>query len=108
MEAIKPSATAVATAVAFLKNGGIVICPTDTVYGFLADATNKKAVEKIYKIKKRSKSKPLSVFARDLKMVRELVEIGEKQSGVLRRHWPGKYTFILKRQSGKLYGVDKK
>ncbi len=99
---------AVATVSAFLKKGGVVICPTDTVYGFLADASNKKAVDKIYKIKKRSKSKPLSVFVKDLKMAGELAEIDRRQVKVLKKYWPGKYTFILKRNfSPSLRGTPK-
>lgn len=93
---------------AFLKEGGVVICPTDTVYGFLADASNKKAVEEIYKIKKRSKTKPLAVFVRDIKMAQSLALINEIQLGRLKTSWPGKYTFVLKRKSSsKLYGLDK-
>ena len=94
---------AIYTAVETIQKGEVVICPTDTVYGFLADATNKKAVEKIFKLKKRSKSKPLPVFIRDLKMAKELAEINEKQEKILKKYWPGKYTFILKRKE--LWGV---
>ena len=91
-----------------LKNGGVVICPTDTVYGFLADASNKKAVEKIYKIKKRPKSKPLPLFVRDIKMAEEIAFINEEQGESLKKYWPGKFTFILKRKHrAKLYGLDK-
>lgn len=87
----------------------MVICPTDTVYGFLADASNKKAVEKIYKIKKRAKLKPLPVFVKNITMAKELAEIDGKQLKILKKYWPGKYTFVLKRKPGsKLYGVDKK
>lgn len=79
-----------------IKNGGVVICPTDTVYGFIADAMNAKAVEKIYKIKRRPKSKPLAIFVRDLKMAKEIAKIDNQQERRLRECWPGKYTFILK------------
>lgn len=93
----------------FLKRGGVVVCPTDTVCGFLADASNKKAVDKIYKIKKRPKSKPLSVFVKDLKMAREIAYINEEQAKILKKFWPGKYTFILKRKLNiKLFGVKRK
>ncbi len=100
-------------AVSILKNGGVIICPTDTVYGFLADAGSKKAVAKIYKIKKRSKTKPLPVFVKDLKMAKELAEIDAKQAKILRKFWPGAYTFILNRKAvdvgrPRLYGVDGK
>jgi len=92
-----------------LKNGAVLVCPTDTVYGFLADATNKRAVDKIYKIKKRLKSKPLPIFVKDIKMAKELAEINEKQSKVLKSKWPGGYTFVLNRMgSAKFYGIDKK
>ena len=51
------SADAVEVVLKIIKEGGVVVCPTDTVYGFLADATNKIAVEKIYKIKIYKKTK---------------------------------------------------
>jgi len=86
----------------------VVICPTDTVYGFLADAGNKKAVAKIYAIKQRPKDKPLPVFVKDIAMAKSLADIDDQQVKVLKKYWPGKYTFVLKRKIGAtLYGVDK-
>ena len=116
MKIVKQSANTVAVAVALLNNGGVVICPTDTVYGFLADAQNKKAVEKIYRIKKRPKSKPLPVFVSSLKMAQEISHIDVRTKKILKKYWPGKYTFILKRKYTKkvtavkfiVYGIDKK
>ena len=98
MKITRQSIKALNKAVAVLKEGGVVICPTDTVYGFLAGASNKKAVEKIYKIKKRPKSKPLPIFVKDIKMAKELAQIDDRQAKILRKLWPGKYTFILKRK----------
>lgn len=99
MEVKKISQASVNEAVAVIDRGDVVIFPTDTVYGFLADAGNKKAVEKIYKIKKRPDSKLLPVFVKDLKMAKELAEIDFPLAG-----WPGKVTYILKRKKGvKLY-----
>jgi L-threonylcarbamoyladenylate synthase len=94
--------------VSFLKKGGVVILATDTVYGFVADASNKKAVASIYKIKKRPKSKPLPVFVRDIKMAKALAEIDRKTEKLLKKRWPGKYTFVLTRKKkGKpLYGIE--
>ncbi len=116
MEVVRLTQKAVNKAARIIKNGGVVIFPTDTVYGFLADAANKKAVEKIFKLKKRLRSKPLPVFVRDIKMAKELAEINKEQEKILTlrrgsgqaRYWPGKYTFVLKRKYGtKLYGVAK-
>lgn len=107
---------AISVAIKVIKNGGVIICPTDTVYGFLADASNKKAVDKIFKLKKRLRSKPLPVFVRDLKMAKDLAEISKDQEKILTlrlrsgraKYWPGKYTAILKRKHGiNLYGVKK-
>lgn len=117
MKILQTSNVALKKSIAVIKSGGIVVCPTDTVYGFLADASNKKAVDKIYKIKKRQRSKPLSVFVKDLKMAKKIAEISKEQEKILTlrlrsgqaKFWPGKYTFILKRKiDKKLYGVDKK
>jgi len=79
----------------FLNAGGVVIFPTDTVYGFLALAESKKAVSKIYKIKNRPKTKLLPVFVKDLKMAKQLAEISPQQLKILKLKWPGKYTFVL-------------
>ena len=54
-----------------IKEGKVLICPTDTVYGLIADATNKKAVEKIFKIKKRPLKKPIPIFVKDIKMAKK-------------------------------------
>lgn len=89
---------ALSNAIKILKVGGLVICPTDTVYGFLALAENKKAVNKIYKIKKRPKSKPLPIFVKNIKMAKEFAQISEAQEKILKKYWPGKYTFVLKSQ----------
>ncbi|WP_457639248.1 L-threonylcarbamoyladenylate synthase [Persephonella sp.] len=45
-----------------VKKGGVIVAPTDTLYGLLTDALNKKAVEKVYQIKKRDPSKPVIVL----------------------------------------------
>lgn len=79
-----------------ITKGGVVVCPTDTVYGLIADAENKTAVGKIFKLKKRYIKKPLPVFVRDLKMARHLVNINKKQEKILKNCWPGKLTAVLK------------
>lgn len=96
MKKIKKSKQALLLAIKAIDKGQVVICPTDTVYGFLADAQNKKAVNKIFKIKKRPKSKPLAVFVKNIKMAKELADINESQEKMLKKYWPGKHTFVLK------------
>ena len=80
-----------------LKEGGIILYPTDTIWGIGCDATNSSAVEKIYKLKQRNDSKSLILLARDLDMVCkyvkeipsmaiDLVEINDKPMTII---YPG-------------------
>jgi len=92
-----------------IKEGRIIILPTDTVYGFVADATNKKAVEKLFKIKKRKKEKPIPIFVKNIEMAKKLVLIDKEQEKFLKKVWPGKVTVVLERKKGQnLYGLDRK
>jgi len=91
-----------------LKNGKIIIFPTDTIYGFLADATNKKAVNKIFRIKKRSFKKPLPLFVRDIKYLKKLAILNKEQERLLKL-MGNRVTVVLNRRKTKmkLYGVRK-
>jgi len=92
-----------------IKKGKIIVYPTDTVYGLICDAGNKKAVQKIFKIKRRSPKKPLPVFVKDIKMAKMLAKIDKNQEKFLKKVWPGKTTVVLERRKGKkIYGLDKK
>lgn len=96
--------------ISFLKRSKVIIFPTDTVYGLICDATNKKAVEKIFKIKRRPKNKPLPIFVKDIKMAKKFARISKEQKNFLKSVWPGKVTAVLKRKKNKikLYGADSK
>ncbi|MGE4555151.1 MAG: L-threonylcarbamoyladenylate synthase [Candidatus Paceibacterota bacterium] len=92
-----------------LKNGGVVMFPTDTVYGLLADATNKKAVDKVFQIKKRDYKKSLPIFISDISEAKKLAAFGSREEKFLNKNWPGQVTAILKRKDTKknIYGVEK-
>jgi L-threonylcarbamoyladenylate synthase len=94
----------------YIKKGKVIICPTDTVYGLITDATNKKAVDKIFKIKKRPRNKPIPIFVSDFKMAKSLANIDKNQERFLKSFWPGKTTIILrpKRKFPKGIGKPKK
>ncbi|MDO8559078.1 MAG: L-threonylcarbamoyladenylate synthase [bacterium] len=83
-------------AVKAIREGKVLVCPTDTVYGLICDFNNKKAVERLYKIKKRPKWKLLPVFIKDIKMAKKLAYINKKQEEFLNKVWPGAVTVILK------------
>lgn len=112
MEVIKLSKNslgrAIDKAVDFLNKGGAIVCPTDTVYGLLADATNKNAVGKVFRIKRREGSKALPIFVKDTEAAKEFALIGEREEAILKEKWPGRFTFVLKKRSAKIYGAGKK
>jgi len=75
-----------------IKEGRVIICPTDTVYGLCADALDQKAVSRVFKIKKRDRKKPLSVF---VKSVREASKISFLRKEDATKMKMGKITGIL-------------
>lgn len=77
-----------------IKNGGVVVYPTDTVYGIGCDPYNQTAVERVFKIKSREKSKPLPVLVGDRDYALRLVELGEMGRLLADRYWPGALTIV--------------
>lgn len=78
-----------------LRSGGVIAYPTDTVYGIGCDIFSKRAIEKIYQIKRRSRHKPFSFICADLKHISEYARVSNYAYRIMRRLLPGPYTFIL-------------
>ena len=93
----KPSEAAIQKVVAVLRNGGLVIYPTDTVYGLGCDITNSKALERIARIKGIKLEKAnFSFVCHDLSNLSDYVKhIDTPTFKILKHHLPGPYTFIL-------------
>jgi L-threonylcarbamoyladenylate synthase len=85
-----------------IKNGGIVIFPTDTVYGIGCNPYNENAVNKIYKIKSREKIKSLPVLAYSLEIVKKITHIDPFTEKIIEKYWPGSLTLILELTDQKL------
>jgi tRNA threonylcarbamoyl adenosine modification protein (Sua5/YciO/YrdC/YwlC family) len=84
--------------VEILKSGGIVIYPTDTVYGIGCDITNKHAIERIILIKSRSPKKPFSFICKDLTHISYYAQVSDYAYRILKSFLPGPYTFVLPAQ----------
>lgn len=97
--------------ISLLEKGKVVVCPTDTVYGILAEAASKKAVKKVFAVKGRPTGKPLPIFVKDIRMAKKLAFISSKNQKFLKTVWPGKVTAVLKRKKTnfpkELFGKDK-
>lgn len=78
-----------------LRAGGIVIYPTDTVYGIGCDLMNLRAIERIYQLKRREKSKPFSFICSDLTHISRYAKVTNYAYRTMKRLLPGPYTFIL-------------
>lgn len=76
-----------------INNGGVVISPTDTVYGMLADAFNVDAINRIYSIKEREREKPLLILLKDSKFINILCE--GNIPDIVKAKIPGELTFIM-------------
>lgn len=80
----------------YLKDNKVIVAPTETAYGILANALSKDAVKKVFEIKQRNVSKELSVFMRDLEMAKEYIEINNNVLELAKKYLPGPLTLVLK------------
>ncbi len=78
-----------------LEGGAVVIYPTDTVYGLAADVRNKKAVDRLFRIKGIPKDKPLSLIFSELSKISEYANLDNRVFRIMKRVLPGPYTFVL-------------
>ena len=79
---------------AIIKHGGIIVYPTDTVYGLGCDPYNKKSVEKIFRIKNRLIKKALPILTFDIRHVEKIMFLGESGRKLAHSFWPGPLTII--------------
>ncbi|MBN2538510.1 MAG: threonylcarbamoyl-AMP synthase [Deltaproteobacteria bacterium] len=90
-----PQMRLITKAVQVLGEGGIVVYPTDTAYGMGCDLFNKRGIEKIYEIKRRSKNQPFSFICSDLGDISNYAVVTNYAYKIMKRLLPGPYTFIL-------------
>ncbi|MCP3178103.1 MAG: L-threonylcarbamoyladenylate synthase [Desulfuromonadales bacterium] len=92
---INPQQRLVNRVVECLKQGGVIVYPTDTIYGIGCDIFNKKGVKKIYQIKQRDPRKPFSFICSDLSDVANYAQVSNFAFKTMKRNLPGPYTFVL-------------
>ena len=82
-----------------IKNGGIVVFPTETVYGIGTNGLYKEAVQRLYKIKERPLNKPISLLVSDYEMIEKVVkDINELEYKIMKKFFPGPLTIILNKK----------
>jgi L-threonylcarbamoyladenylate synthase len=79
-----------------INQGGVVIFPTDTVYGIGCDPYNKASIEKIYKIKSRDITKSVPVLTYSIETAERIAQFDQLAKKIVKKFWPGPLTIILK------------
>ena len=81
-----------------LKNGGIIVYPTETSYGIGADALNKKAVLKVHKVKMQSTSKPISIIVPSIEVAKKIGKMDNDAEKLVKKFMPGPLTLVVEKQ----------
>lgn len=92
---INPELRFINKAINILKEGGVIIYPTDTVYGIGCDIFNKQALDRVKEIKSNPDIKLLSFICPDLKDIAKYAKVSDYAYKTMKRLLPGPYTFIL-------------
>lgn len=85
-------------AIEVMAQGGVILYPTDTVYGLGGNIFNRSAVKRIFNIKKRNLFKPLSILLSNKKAISHVAEVNLKDKPYIHRYLPGPYTLILNKK----------
>lgn len=93
-----PDGSAVSACAAALKNGGLVVFPTETVYGIGVNAFDENALERLYSAKRRPLDKPLLMHISSLEMAESIAVLDERARELIKNHTPGPLTLVVKRK----------
>lgn len=93
---LHPQPRRIARVAEILRADGVIVYPTDTVYGLGCSIHSKKALEKVRRIKRMDNKRHLSFVFADLKTISLYAQVSDNAYKVLRRHLPGPYTFVLR------------
>ncbi len=92
---VTPQLRYINKAVEVLKNGGVIIYPTDTIYGLGCDIYNREALERVYEIKHEAGTKLFSFIIADFKDISRYAKVSDYAYKTMRHLLPGPYTFVL-------------
>jgi len=90
-----PQPRLISQVVDILNRGGVIAYPTDTTYGIGCSIFNKRGIDRIYQLKQREKKKPFSFICADLSEVARYAKVSNYAFKILKRFFPGPYTFVL-------------
>jgi len=104
---VKCDSEGIDIAITSIKKGGIVVFPTDTVYGIGCDPYNQNSIKSIYQIKNRNPSKLFPILGLSKKELSKIAFFDERANKIAEKYWPGEITLVLKLKDGKLKKILK-
>ena len=107
MKQVSSDSSGITLAIESIKNGGVIIFPTDTVYGIGCDPYNDDAVKKIYELKNRDGRKPLPILGYSKRLLENIVKFDEITNRIAEKFWPGRLTIVLPLKDDKLKKLSK-
>ncbi len=82
-----------------IRNGGIVVFPTETVYGIGTNGLNENSIKRLYEVKQRPLNKPISLLVNSIEMIEQITQnISELEYKLIKKFMPGPFTIILKKK----------
>ncbi|MBM4327702.1 MAG: threonylcarbamoyl-AMP synthase [Deltaproteobacteria bacterium] len=93
---LHPQPRRIARVAEILRADGVIVYPTDTVYGLGCDMNSKKSLSRVRRIKRMDEKRPLTFVFSDLKQISHYAQVTDTTYRILRRFLPGPYTFVLK------------
>ena len=102
MKQVSCNSEGIALASNSFKNGGVIIFPTDTIYGIGCNPYDENAVNKIYSIKKRDRTKSLPVLGYSKEILEDIVYFNHTANIIIEKFWPGPLTIVLPLKDKKL------
>jgi len=102
----EPDPGAIQRAAEVVREGGLVVLPTDTVYGLVCDSSQPAAVERIYRVKGRPRDLPLALLLHDMAQVSTMIEeVPEAGVRAMQQFWPGPLTIVVRDESPRTAAV---
>jgi L-threonylcarbamoyladenylate synthase len=105
IDPVNPDKRSISSAAKVIREGGLVVFPTETVYGIAANLLDDGAVARLYRVKARPAGKPFTVHISDKSMIKDMgCRITETAEKLINKFWPGPVTIILASDSGTKIG----
>ncbi len=95
LDPVYPQPRKITRIASILAQGGLVVYPTDTNYGIGCDLLNRKAIDRLYRLKKRDRKRPMTFLCSDLSQAGRYAQVGHLAHRIIKRLTPGPYTFVL-------------